>query len=89
MKDLSPPEGESSQVPSGKPLRQGKGFFLFLAVCVALLAVDLVYHRHVVHAWEAVPGFYGFYGFVACVSLVLAARALRRVLMRSEDYWDA
>jgi hypothetical protein len=69
--------------------RKGKAFFGFLAVCVALLAVDLVYHRHVVHSWEGLIGFYGLYGFVACVSLVLAARALRRVLMRDEDYWDA
>jgi hypothetical protein len=67
---------------------RGPGFFVFLALCIALLAVDLIHHRHVVHPWERLIGFYGFYGFVACVVLVLVARALRRVLMRPEDYYD-
>ena len=32
--------------------------------------------------------FYAVYGFVACVALVLAAKVLRRVVMRPEDYYD-
>lgn len=63
-------------------------FRLLLAVCVALLAADLVIHRHTVHALEELTGFYAFYGFIACVSLVLLAKVMRRLLMRSEDYWD-
>ncbi len=38
-------------------------------------------------AFESWPGFYSLYGFVACVALVLAAKQLRRLLMRSEDYY--
>lgn len=67
---------------------KSRAFWLYLAACVLLLAVDLVHHRHVVHPWEAWLGFYGLYGFVACVLLVLAARALRTVLMRDEGYYD-
>lgn len=67
----------------------GRGFWVYAGACAALLLVDLLYHRHVVHDFEAWFGFYGFYGFVACVVLVLAARALRVVLMRKEDYYDA
>lgn len=64
------------------------GFRVLLGVCLLLLAADLVLHRHVIHSFEAVTGFYAFYGFVACVTLVLLARVMRRLLMRSEDYWD-
>ena len=32
--------------------------------------------------------FYALYGFVACVALVLAAKVLRRVVMRPEDFYD-
>lgn len=38
-------------------------------------------------AFEQWPGFYSLYGFVACVALVLAAKELRKLLMRSEDYY--
>ena len=37
---------------------------------------------------EHVFGFYGLLGFIACVVLVLAAKQLRKVLMRPEDYYD-
>lgn len=43
---------------------------------------------HAEHPWEVLFGFYGIYGFVACVMLVLIAKELRKVLMRSEDYYD-
>ncbi|MCH7824691.1 MAG: hypothetical protein IH849_07810, partial [Acidobacteria bacterium] len=33
-------------------------------------------------------GFYGFYGFVSCVFLVLAAKQLRKIVGRGEDYYD-
>ncbi|MCU0837144.1 MAG: hypothetical protein MUE49_00290 [Rhodospirillales bacterium] len=39
-------------------------------------------------AIEDVFGFYGVYGFVACVALVMIAKAMRRVLMRPESYYD-
>jgi hypothetical protein len=49
---------------------------------------DLVVHRHAETAFDGWFGFYGLYGFVACVALVLAAKLLRRVVMRREDYYD-
>lgn len=72
-----------------KPLISRSVFRGLCAVALGLLALDLVHHRHVVHAWEGLFGFYGVYGFVACVALVLVARLLRTVLMRREDYYDA
>ncbi|MDH3899781.1 MAG: hypothetical protein OEU51_01895 [Gammaproteobacteria bacterium] len=60
---------------------------LYLA-CALLLVADLFIHRHVVHAWESLRGFYAVYGFVACIALVLLAKQLRRILKRPEDYYD-
>lgn len=59
-----------------------------LVVCAILFGLDLVIHRHVDHPWEAMIGFYAVYGFVGCVVLVLLAKVLRRIVMRSEDFYD-
>ena len=61
---------------------------VFYVICALLLLADVVVHRHVVHAWEGVWGFYAGYGFVACVLLVLIAKEMRKLLMRREDYYD-
>lgn len=56
--------------------------------CAGLFSLDFVLHRHVVHSWENLPGFYAIYGFVGCVVLVLIAKLMRTFLMRGEDYYD-
>ena len=61
---------------------------IFYALCAALAGLDLVIHRHAEHAWEGVFAFHAGYGFVACVVLVLAAKQMRRILMRREDYYE-
>ena len=60
----------------------------FYVVCALVVAIDVFVPKHGPFAIEHVFGFYGFYGFAACVALVLIAKQLRRVLMRSEDYYD-
>ena len=62
--------------------------YAVIAVCVISFAADALVHRHVDHAWEALFGFYAIYGFVACVILVLAAKEMRKLVMRKEDYYD-
>ena len=57
-------------------------------ICGLLFALDVVTHKHGPFAIEHLFGFYGIYGFVACVGLVLAAKVMRRILMRPEDYYD-
>ncbi len=63
-------------------------------VCGVLLAIDLLdlagvlYHKHVHYGFEKLFGFYAFYGFLGSVGLVLLAKAMRKVLMRDEDYYD-
>lgn len=58
------------------------------AVCLVLIAIDLFLHRHEDFEFATLFGFHGFYGFFACVALVLAAKQLRRIVMRPENYYD-
>jgi len=53
-----------------------------------LMLADFVVHRHAEVGFDGWFGYYGVYGFVACVALVLAAKLLRRAVMRPEDYYD-
>jgi len=62
--------------------------WVLLATCGFLFIADFIFHRHVVHPWEALWGFYALFGFVACVVLVLVAKGMRKYLMRKEDYYD-
>jgi len=62
-------------------------WFLYVS-CALLLVLDFVIHRHVVHQWENLWGFYPIYGFVGCSILVFVATWMRSFLMRSEDYYD-
>jgi hypothetical protein len=57
-------------------------------LCGVLFGLDFLIHRHVEHPWEAWIGFYCIYGFVCCVFLVLAAKELRKVVLRGDDYYD-
>ena len=71
--------------------RPGNVTRVYVAVWVAcglLLLAELLVHKHADVPAEAWFGFHGWFGFVGCVALVLAAKALRRVLMRPEDYYD-
>ena len=61
---------------------------IFYMISAGLFLMDLVFHRHVLHQWESIPGFYAIYGFVACVLLVLLAKQLRKLVMRDEDYYE-
>ena len=56
--------------------------------CAGLFLSDLIFHRHVVDPIEEIVGFYGLYGFIACVGLVLAAKEMRKMLLRDENYYD-
>ena len=53
-----------------------------------LVALDLFVHKHEEFAIAAWFGFYALYGFFACVALVLAAKLLRKILMRPENYYE-
>ena len=70
------------------PKNVAKVFWGVVAICAILFVADAFYHKHVELQAESYFGFYGIYGFVACIALVLAAKELRKILMRGEDYYD-
>jgi hypothetical protein len=64
-----------------------------LALGAALAALDLlalvgVWDRHTSIGLEELPGFYAMWGFVGIVVLIVLAKALRRLVMRRENYYD-
>jgi hypothetical protein len=61
---------------------------ILYVICAGLLLADLLIHRHAIHSWEDLFGFYALYGFIGCVVLVLVAKEMRKVVMRKEDYYE-
>jgi hypothetical protein len=59
------------------------------ALCVLALAADFLYTKHPHFDVERWHGFYAVYGFAGSVALVLAAKWLRRLLRRDEDYYES
>lgn len=54
----------------------------------ASVAADLFYHKHGDYGFQEWIGFDAAFGFLAYVGLVTTAKGVRRLLMRSEDYYD-
>lgn len=71
-----------------KPGSVEKVYWSVVVVCAVLILLDLFYAKHAEFAFEYYFGFYGIYGFVSCVFLVLAAKQIRKLLKRDEDYYD-
>ena len=80
---------------SGDPARPARGasakrpLRLFALVCALLLAAELVVERHGYNPLESLFGFYALFGLGAGIALVFIAREFRKLVIRSEDYYDA
>lgn len=61
---------------------------IFYFLCIVLVIIDFLVHRHIMTDMEKIPTFYAAYGFIACVVLVLIATQMRKWLMRDEDYYE-
>lgn len=61
---------------------------ILYVACALLVIADFVVHRHISTDIERMPVFYALYGFVALVGVVMAAKGLRRIVRRDEDYYD-
>ena len=70
------------------PRNVKKVIYALCAVSGLSLLLDFFVNRYVDHPWEGLFGFYAVYGFVACVILVLAAKGMRKLIMRKENYYD-
>ena len=62
--------------------------WLLLIVCVGLFVADAFYLKHPYFSAESWFGFYALYGFFMCVGLVLAAKVMRVLLMRDENFYE-
>ncbi len=70
-----------------KPRSANKIFWALAAACLVVFLLDFTYEKHGKFTIEDYPGFYGFYGFVMFTGLILAAKALRVLIKRPEDYY--
>jgi len=64
---------------------------IFFLLCGVFFILDLIFfftHKHSVFAFDGWFGFFSVYGFISCSLIVIIAKELRKVLMRSEDYYD-
>ena len=50
--------------------------------------LDFILHRHAMHEWEHLTGFYALFGFTAYLAIVFGANLLRKLVGRKEDYYD-
>ncbi len=64
------------------PRNVDKVYYALCVLCALSVFADFFYDRHYAFAFHAI------YGFVACVGLVLAAKQLRKLVKRPEDYYD-
>ena len=65
---------------------RAKGVLFILAF--VLLILEFFIHRHAETDVENLFFFPAFYAFVICVAIVLGGIVLRKLVMRSEDYYD-
>ncbi len=71
-----------------QPGNVSKIYYGVVAVCLLLLGADFFYDKHAEHPLEQYFGFSAFFGFVSYVFIVFAAKQLRKIVMRPEDYYD-
>ena len=57
-------------------------------ICAVLVLLDFILHRHAMHEWEHITGFYAIFGFTAYLAIVFGANLLRKLVGRKEDYYD-
>ncbi|MBF0621700.1 MAG: hypothetical protein HQL54_07200 [Magnetococcales bacterium] len=72
-----------------KPANIKRLLTIFYSLCGVLLLLEFVVHRHSAIEADQIPGFYAFYGLTACVILVILAKQMRKLVMRSEDYYQS
>ena len=85
---MSKPTPDEKTYWLDEPRNVTKVFWSVVIACALLFGADAFYHKHAEFEAESWFGFYGIYGFVGSVALVLAAKGLRKILMRDEDYYD-
>jgi len=70
-----------------KPGSADKLYKILAVACGLLLLSEFTFHKHIVVLVEHIPGYYGIFGFVMFTALILAAKFLRTIIKRPEDYY--
>jgi len=79
------------QAKQGWLERAGSGsniITLLIGIRALSVVLELVLTRKSLFDFEGYPGFYSLFAIAAAVVVVLAARVLRKIVMRPEDYYD-
>ncbi len=61
---------------------------LLIAACTLTVLADFFYDKHAEFHFMEFTGFDAAFGFLVYVGLVTAAKRIRILLMRDEDYYD-
>ena len=61
---------------------------VLLILALVLFVLEFFIHRHAETDIENVFFFPALYAFIICVAIVLGGIVLRKLVMRSEDYYD-
>ena len=80
--------GHSEGGWADRPETATRVFWGLIVVCVLLAVGGLFAGGHGELAVQHFPAFYGIFGFIAFVFIVFAGKALRKLVMRDEDYYD-
>lgn len=72
-----------------KPENVKRFLWLFWIICAVLFVADFFVERYQEHPLERIKTIYAVYGFVGIALLIVISKLLRKLVMRSEDYYDA
>ena len=66
----------------------GKINSIVLFICILLLLLEFVDHRHGEFKIEDFLFFPALFGYISCIVIFKVGVALRSIFMRDEDYYD-
>ena len=66
----------------------GKVNTIVLFICIILLLLEFVGHRHGEFKIEEFLFFPALFGYISCIVIFKVGVALRSIFMRDEDYYD-
>lgn len=70
-----------------KPGSAMKIVWALAVACLLLFLADFTYEKHGHFDVENLPGFFAGYGFIMFTGLILAAKGLRVLIKRREDFY--
>ena len=84
--DSTPPRRDEDWLD--RPKNVTRIFYGLMGICAVLAVLGLFIEAHGELAVQHFPVFYGLFGFIAFIFIVFAGKALRKLVMRDEDYYD-